>query len=719
MDDRDVQPNEIQVEAEERPDAVGNIESTSSPVASTSDENENHLDGKKSEPSTDSGCVTGTPVTLSEDSINNNERCNSQGGPPGSRSISEEPEDSKKLESVSSSNQGDCKPVQTKDKRSPGKKSGSKSKKGTKVKSTGVTSTGTTVFTQESMSADPMQEENACEANLDSQPRDQKKHLQSLLSLIGEEIEKADARILPHCLHQMAEAYFQEEEYEKAIQFIHLEQLYHEHLLANLSAIQEKWETKWKTVMPDKMSSPRNSDKGLNVEELERLEHLCTSHREPAVRKRKLMSAEKSWRCKEFTALMESEELRECAAASCNSNGDTHPGTEPGPAKQHAKEKTIVSLPWDGKPDSLTEAASLRVASGKAHMEEQHHKAESTFEGDTQSTESVGRPYSVCLCSGDARKDNCIQLEEIQLGEDVAQITEISIELKEELSKEPTVERLRGADHTVPDRKASKGVSQAEGNSFKTKHCDDSAEILESQLGNIVSGLQPLGLEDEERESLQGRTDSSTCNLAPDENTIKTALSSYTSRDETDEEMQNEMTEDLYIPLLNGSIKDSRGRLTNLEQQDDFDTLIDDDTSYSPGESAQEDSFASLDELAKRIEVEEIVPAEGLVSILKKRKDNEGKNVVEIQQKAAKRRVRFQEVDDALDQDELAGGSCLLLVLLCLVTVFISVGGTALYCSFVDMESPVCSEFASNMDLYYTQVLQVIEELKHWVYPPS
>nr|XP_033792938.1 consortin isoform X2 [Geotrypetes seraphini] len=713
MDDRDMKPNEMQVQSEEGPDSVGDMESLATSVASTSDENKNHLDGKKSEPSANNDCVTGT----SDDSINNNERCNSQGGSPGSGSISQEPQDNKNSESLFSDNQGDCEPVQTKDKHGPGKSS-SKSKKGIKANST-VTSMGTPMFTHERKSADPVQEENTYKAN----PRDQKKLLQSLLSLIGEEIEKTDTRILPHCLHQMAEAYFQEEEYGKAIQFIHLERLYHEHFLANLSAIQEKWETKWKTVMPDKTASPRNSEKGLNNEELKQLEHICTSHREPAVRKRKLMFAEKSLKCKEFNALMESEELRERAAVCSNSYGDTHPGTKPGRAKQHTQEKMTASLPRDGKPDSLTEAASLRAASGKVHMEEQHHKAESTFEGDTQSTESVGRPYSDCLCSGDARKDNnCIQPGEKQLSEDVAQITAISKELKEELSKEPIVERLRGADHTFPDQKVNRGVSQTEGNSFRTKRCDDSAEIVESQLGNIVPGLQPLGLEDDnEREFIQGRTDSSTCNLASDENTVKTterthALRSSTCREETDEEMQNEMTEDFCIPLLNGSLKDSRDRLANLEQQDDVDTLTDDDASYSPGDSALEDSFVSLDELAKRIEVEEFVPAEGLVSILKKRKDSEGKNVIEIQQKPAKRRVRFQEVDDALDQDEIAGGSCLLLVLLCLVTVFISVGGTALYCFFVDAESPVCSEFASNMDLYYTHILQGIEELKHWVF---
>lgn len=65
--------------------------------------------------------------------------------------------------------------------------------------------------------------------------------------------------------------------------------------------------------------------------------------------------------------------------------------------------------------------------------------------------------------------------------------------------------------------------------------------------------------------------------------------------------------------------------------------------------------------------------------------------------------------------EEVGGGSCVLLVLLCIVTVFLSVGGTALYCTFGDTESPVCTDFAANMDFYCTQILQGIEELKHWI----
>uniref|UniRef100_A0A8C4X9P4 Consortin C-terminal domain-containing protein n=2 Tax=Erpetoichthys calabaricus TaxID=27687 RepID=A0A8C4X9P4_ERPCA len=132
------------------------------------------------------------------------------------------------------------------------------------------------------------------------------------------------------------------------------------------------------------------------------------------------------------------------------------------------------------------------------------------------------------------------------------------------------------------------------------------------------------------------------------------------------------------------------------------------------------DSLTSLDDLAKKIQIEEITPAEGLVSILKRRGSLDGTEILPVTVKReTKRRVRFQEPEDTLDQDEEGGGSCLLLVLLCIATVFISVGGTALYCTFGDVDSNVCTDFAKNMDFYFTQIQQGIEELRHWLSPGS
>lgn len=67
---------------------------------------------------------------------------------------------------------------------------------------------------------------------------------------------------------------------EKAMKFIQLERLYHEQLLANLSAIQEQWETKWKSVQPSTEKPLRNSEKGFNGEDFEQLAKICTTHQE-------------------------------------------------------------------------------------------------------------------------------------------------------------------------------------------------------------------------------------------------------------------------------------------------------------------------------------------------------------------------------------------------------------------------------------------------------
>lgn len=66
--------------------------------------------------------------------------------------------------------------------------------------------------------------------------------------------------------------------------------------------------------------------------------------------------------------------------------------------------------------------------------------------------------------------------------------------------------------------------------------------------------------------------------------------------------------------------------------------------------------------------------------------------------------------------EEISGSSCILLIALCIVTVFLSIGGTALYCTFGDMDSSVCKDFAANVDFYYTQAVHGIEEIRHWLF---
>lgn len=149
----------------------------------------------------------------------------------------------------------------------------------------------------------------------------------------------------------------------------------------------------------------------------------------------------------------------------------------------------------------------------------------------------------------------------------------------------------------------------------------------------------------------------------------------------------------------------------------------------------------------------QITPAAGLVSILKRRVSLEEaiSSVPAAPKPVSKRKVRFREPDEGLDPgknrycllkthfcsiqtdhvlilhwfaymqyaDEVGGDSWLLLLLLCLATVVISVGGTALYCTFGDAQSSVCTDFSHNMDFYIGRVQRGMDELKHWLSPSS
>ncbi|XP_051952094.1 consortin-like isoform X2 [Xyrauchen texanus] len=120
-------------------------------------------------------------------------------------------------------------------------------------------------------------------------------------------------------------------------------------------------------------------------------------------------------------------------------------------------------------------------------------------------------------------------------------------------------------------------------------------------------------------------------------------------------------------------------------------------------EEAEISCKGPVDELAKLIQ---IFPSDGLVSILKKRVCIRGaKNLNPAPDKdSTKRKVRFREPNDTFDQDESTRNSCLILLLLCLVTIVISISGTALYCLIGEANSNVCVDFSHNMDFYFGPV---------------
>ncbi|XP_010390050.2 consortin isoform X1 [Corvus cornix cornix] len=716
MDDRDFPPNDLQIDSKDSVPTNYRVESLVSHLIPSADENENQLDSDGNEVLTSSSIAMGRQDKGEQDNINNNENMDSGDWIPSCK----ESETERRSVNVHMDPQLEEKPITEKQ---PGGKRSPRSKRSSSKKSKGVSTVGTTAIQEENTfitDADFVQAEGAVELKENFHPKEQKQTLQSLFSLLREEVEQMDSKILPLCLHQIAETYFQEEEYEKAMKFIQLERLYHEQLLANLSSIQEQWERKWKTAVPSPVRTLRNSDKELSGQELEKLTRVCSSHQQPQASKRKLVAAENTWESSCLSQLMESRNLKEREATAFKSGTETYPGA--GPKKEDKQLSTVC--PGENKTEGQTEAASLRVATGKDHMEEQHCSAESTLKPHTQSTGTVGRPSSGCLSSGDAGKENSLQLRETQLSKDAVK-TEGAGEPGVKLPLEPMVDALdlTDADYIPTNLVPSDKDVPADRSLLRSKHAAGSSEIASDQLGNSDVKQQQIEPDDDDEKSSWHRTASDECSgcnkVSEHENTAHSRVCEEIQRAAGQEErVSNEEQEDLFLRFLNGNIIDTE-ESANLANQEDFDTVPDispERASYNSLEALSlDDSFSSLDELTRRIEITEIAPVEGLVSILKKRDDRDGKTIAQVQQKQTKRRVRFQEMEDTLDQDEVSGGSCILLILLCIATVFLSIGGTALYCTFGDMESPVCTDFAANMDFYYTQILQRVEELKHWI----
>ncbi|NXR27889.1 CNST protein, partial [Cinclus mexicanus] len=717
MDDRDFSPNDLQIDSKDSLPANYRVESLASHLIPSADENENQLDSDGNEVLTSSSIAMGRQAKGEQDNINNNENMDSGDWIPSCKESETE-----RSVNVHMDPQLEEKPIT--EKQSGGKRS-PRSKRSSSKKSKGVSTVGTTAIQEENTiitDTDFVQAEGTVEAKENFHPKDQKQTLQSLFSLLREEVEQMDSKILPLCLHQIAETYFQEEEYEKAMKFIQLERLYHEQLLANLSSIQEQWERKWKTAVPSPITTPRNLDKELSGQELEKLTRVCSSHQQPQASKNKLVAAENIWESSCLPQLMESRTLKEREATAFKSGTETCPGA--GPKKEDKQLSTVC--PGENKAERQTETARLWVAAGKDHMEEQHCTAGSTVEPHTQSTGTVGRPSSGCLSSGDAGKDNSLQLRDRQLSKDAVKI-EGAGDPGAKLPLEPMVDALAltDTDYMPTDLVPSDEDVPADRNLLRSKHAAGSSEVACGQLGNSDLKQQQMQPDDDDYDDEQSswdRTSSDECSgcneVSEHESTAHSQVSKEIQRTAGQEEKVNSEQEDLFLRFFNGIVIDTE-ESANLTNQEDFDTVPDispERASYNSLEALSlDDSFSSLDELTRRIEITEVTPVEGLVSILKKRDDRDGKTIARVQQRQTKRRVRFQEMEDTLDQDEVSGGSCILLILLCIATVFLSIGGTALYCTFGDMESPVCTDFATNMDFYYTQILQRVEELKHWI----
>ncbi|XP_032245229.1 consortin [Phoca vitulina] len=722
MDDSRTPTDNLQIESQDGCHPGDGVGSIGTRLPSASDENENQLDGDGYECLSSGASAMGQPDVLAQDSLNNNENC-----PPSSEVAVCESSENTSCESPK-----DGQALMGKDKNIPGKRS-PRAKRGTTKKiPQGLYSGDATPLMREntlSASTHAVSDEESAEVNANDQPEAPKQVLQYLFSLIRGEVEQLDSRALPLCLHQIAESYFQEEDYEKAMKFIQLERLYHEKLLANLSAIQEEWETKWKTVQPHTVTSLRNSERGFNGEDFERLTKFCTTHQDPLLSKHKVAAVEKPLGRKCFTQLIVSEDPREGGATAKEPESGSCLGPEPRGESQR-QERSQESSPGCHPMDRQAEPPSLLVTAGKRHTEEPLCGAAAARELHAPPWPSAGS-RSEDACEDDSRPqrpqtESCRDVAAAE-GPAAAPAAAPAALLPSESMLEPLTSP--GSDLLAPAPASEGQYSRTQRKGLRLPLKDASEALPTDRLENRdFSELQQPDLTDSDGKSPRGPPDPERSERALRESNQVSDLSAARpevcmapeERGGEDKHVSKE-TEDYLNSLLEGCLKETEDSLSCEDNQEEDSDLLPDlspeEASYSLQEDLPSDeNCLSLDDLAKRIEIAEVVPAEGLVSILKKRNEGVGDHPAQMQQKPSKRRVRFQEIDDDLDQDEVGGGSCILLVLLCIATVFLSVGGTALYCTFGDMESPVCTDFADNMDFYYTKLLQGMAELKHWVY---
>ncbi|XP_037067087.1 consortin isoform X2 [Peromyscus leucopus] len=725
MDDSDPPTYSLQIEPQDGCHPGGGVERRVTPLPSVSDENENELAGDGPAGLTGGDSAMGRATVSEQDSLNNNESCLSSCEVAPDETAEHTPCDGPK----------DDQPSLGQDQKLPGNKS-PRAKRGTpKNVPPGDARPLVQTLTAELQAVG----EEAAGVNANDPPKAPAPALQPLFSLIRGEVEQMDSRALPLFLHQVAETYFQEEDYERAMKFIQLERLYHEQLLANLSAIQEQWETKWKAVQPHTVTPLRNSEKGFNGEDFEQLAKICTTHKDPLLSKPKIAPVEKSLGRKCLTRVTASEEPKGRGATAKEPETEVCPSMEPG-GGQHEEQPPGSSpgshqMDWQAASPGLpvtagkdhTEGAELGlpVTAGKDHTEgaEQLCGSSATLELHTHSPETARSRSGPDAAEDAGEDDSCLQAppSEDRPGGGVAEDPKVSP------PKESVTERQLLLGHgSIPPSLISEGkYSQT----HRRELCLPVQGVFEAlprdQLpsGELDESQQPDGKSPQSQTDLEPGSENALCGdgKASDVSALCPEVCMAPEEGRDKEDQVSKETEDYLNSLLEGCLKDAEESLSYEDIQDDDSDLLQDlspeEASYSLQENLPPDEGSlSLDDLAKKIEIAEAVPAEGLVSILKKRNDAMGDHPAPMQPRPAKRRVRFQEIDDNLDQDEVSSGSCILLVLLCIATVFLSVGGTALYCTLGDMESPVCTDFADNMDFYYTKLLQGVAGLKHWVY---
>ncbi|XP_069786965.1 consortin isoform X2 [Narcine bancroftii] len=534
--------------------------------------------------------------------------------------------------------------------------------------------------------------------------------LQALFNCVQKATELNDCSTLPHLLHQIAEVYFDEEEYEKAIQFIQLEKLYHQKLLTNLAAIQECWEMKLEAAKARK-TVQRGTVQSLDNDKIRSLTEICASHCSP-----NLPGGKEEDACKDITTENNSSltaqrlgaprvQTVNCDYASLEMMEDRiEDSTEP--------LQVAVTIGECCARDSAMYAAEPSVEGEVEAVKARMHfnvATEHLYLENIKTDESCFQPHVTMPGKDNLTAKKTIKTESFS---DVTQVVLNAVPFFHE-EIESLQHSLKFVGKTTEENgqlslKCNKTLQFNINSEAISKH---SNHVSQKHAGNNSNDCINGGTwsvrstsHSEETVEIAGRT------------TKQTHTNLLSAMSEEHQKIDSEVEQEIQFSefQMSDEILEQQGD----ENEEEVSCFKHNAVSSSQKNDTEElmqfgDNSLSLDELAKRIQIEESIHAEGLVSILKKGSSN--KTVTQARQKRSKRRVRFQDPQDMLDQEEGNGDSCLLLVLLCIVTVLLSILGTALYCTFGDLESTVCRDFTTQMDFYSTQFQQGFEKVKQWL----
>ncbi|XP_074523098.1 consortin [Halichoeres trimaculatus] len=459
--------------------------------------------------------------------------------------------------------------------------------------------------------------------------------------------EKGDELHLPQYLHQIAEAFVLQKDYQRALWCIQLERLYHQRVLDNLNALQEQWESQCG-------KTPSN----LATQQLSTLKHICQTHNRPSVTDA-LSATQKVLR----PTTAEGGALLPCSSAPLSedsSHSQTSCPVIPSINLADGRNPPEMSEKARGDPERLLQGRVCSARDGR------------------ESEEGIGCTISV---PGN----------------------ELHPSLTGEMDQSKPAEQQGGDLGLAQEKEAKREEEESE--------VEVAAEALE---------MEEEGEEEEEEKQKLG--DAPFCPRALSVETLiggaEVEVQHLHQEAIAGERLHEEIQESTHLDQ-----KASLPQEAHMKQQEQAEEDVEEYEEEEDYEVEQADLIreaAVLDDMAKLITVEEMCPAPGLVSILKKRKVH----VEEVRVSAtsesrpdkppAKRRVHFKVPDDGYEQDVGGGDSCLLLFLLCMVTVVISVGGTALYCALGDAHSSVCQDFTRNADFYMGQLQRGIAQIQHW-----